>query len=169
MFSDFEFFLSSLKTISTGSLDWNTQKLSCLDSLFKDFNVFISSSSQISSELNPDRMIFLLNQISFNLIEQIRNTSFQAENFNREIKKEMRMIRVTKILHEIKQVEHLDICFLVDCTASMKTYIEKCKTVIINAVDELKSVFRNLKTRASFIGYYDMEGGKLDDRKIIIF
>lgn len=156
IFDDFELVLKNLKSISNESSEWHLHKNSYLDSMFNDFNAFISSLNQII-DLKNDRFIQLLNQISFSLIQQIRNTSFEAEHFNMEIKKEIRMKRITNIIHEVKKAENMDLCFLMDCTGSMNSHINECNSVIRDIVDGLKQIFRDLKMRFSFVGYFDLE------------
>ena len=74
------------------------------------------------------------------------------------------------MIRDLKEAENVEICFLVDCTGSMETYIEKVKTVVKDATKVLFQQFRHLKFRCSFIGYgdYNKDGTETKDQ-IIIF
>jgi hypothetical protein len=61
-------------------------------------------------------------------------------------------------------------CFLVDCTKSMRRYIEEAKTVVKKANRLLKTTFPSFKLRSSFIGYRDYtKKGEDNENRIISF
>ncbi len=74
--------------------------------------------------------------------------------------------KISNLIKELKDAESVDICFLVDCTSSMDPYIDQVKTIINSALIKLKSVYKNIKLRFSFIGYrdYDKKGNDLPNR-----
>ncbi len=61
----------------------------------------------------------------------------------------------TKLNQLLKQAENVDLCFLVDCTSSMSTYIEQVRDKISQLVSELKRCYENFSIRLAFVGYRD--------------
>ena len=70
------------------------------------------------------------------------------------------IIKRTKEINEtmkaLKDAESVDVCFLMDCTNSMRKYIEEVKDRIFETVKLLKSRFSHLNIRLAFIGYRDL-------------
>lgn len=56
---------------------------------------------------------------------------------------------------ELKYAEQVDICFMLDCTGSMYSYIKEAKTVVHRVVDKLAKKFPDFKLRCAFVGYRD--------------
>lgn len=50
----------------------------------------------------------------------------------------------------------LDLCLILDCTASMGSWIERSKNTLITIVDNVRGSNAGLKVRASFVGYRDI-------------
>ncbi len=72
---------------------------------------------------------------------------------------EIKQKRIANIFYDLKQAEKVDICFMVDCTGSMSSYIAETKIVIHQVCDNLKSRFENFDLRMSFVGYRDHSDG----------
>lgn len=75
-----------------------------------------------------------------------------------EIKKvnlEIRKTKIAKLFFELRMAEQVDICFMVDCTGSMCSYINEAKTVVHRVVEKLGKKFQDLKLRCAFVGYRD--------------
>ena len=51
----------------------------------------------------------------------------------------------------------LDLCLLMDCTASMSSWIERSKVTLKEIIDTVKSQNTGLKVRVSFVGYRDIK------------
>jgi hypothetical protein len=56
---------------------------------------------------------------------------------------------------KIKRAASLDVVFLLDCTGSMKSYIEATKNDILEFVHSILSLHPNISLRLAFIGYRD--------------
>ena len=67
--------------------------------------------------------------------------------------------RIANIFFELRQAEKVDICFMLDCTGSMSSYIAEAKSVIHRIVDKLKKRFVDFELRAAFVGYRDHSDG----------
>ncbi|KAJ3425429.1 alpha-protein kinase vwka [Anaeramoeba flamelloides] len=63
----------------------------------------------------------------------------------------------------------LDLCFLVDCTGSMKKSIEEVKNKIFSIIRQVKDQIKGLKTRIAFLGYTDIDFAEEDQFKILNF
>lgn len=61
----------------------------------------------------------------------------------------------SKLNQLLKQAESVDLCFLVDCTSSMSSYIKQVKNKINELVSELEKIFKNFSVRLAFVGYRD--------------
>ncbi|KAJ6228392.1 alpha-protein kinase vwka [Anaeramoeba flamelloides] len=59
--------------------------------------------------------------------------------------------------HKERGIRSLDLCFLVDCTASMKIYVEKVHDKISKIIDEILTDkrYQDYTLRIAFIGYRD--------------
>ena len=69
--------------------------------------------------------------------------------------------KIVNLFYELKQAEKVDICFMLDATGSMVSYIAEAKTVIHKIVDKLKNRFVDFALRVAFVGYRDhSEGSK---------
>jgi len=69
----------------------------------------------------------------------------------------------------LKQAENVDLCFLIDCTSSMSSYIEQVQEKINEIVSDLKSRFENFSLRLAFVGYRDYTEKSYDQLIIIDF
>ena len=52
---------------------------------------------------------------------------------------------------------YLDLCLLLDCTASMGSWIERAKTTLRQIIDQVKNENPTLTARVCFIGYRDVQ------------
>ncbi|CAF1040935.1 unnamed protein product [Adineta steineri] len=63
---------------------------------------------------------------------------------------------INEVIKALNKAESVDLCFLMDCTNSMKKYIEEVKNRIFETVQSLKSRFSHLNIRLAFVGYRDL-------------
>jgi hypothetical protein len=70
-----------------------------------------------------------------------------------------RQAKISKLFSDLRNAEKVDICFMVDCTGSMSSYINEAKTVIHRIVDKLGKRFKDLRLRCAFVGYRDHSDG----------
>ena len=93
---------------------------------------------------------------------QVTRTLSKSELVKAEAKLQSlinKKMAVNNVFHELKQAEKVDICFMVDCTGSMGSYINEAKMVIHNIVDKLKKMFNDFSLRMAFVGYKDHNDG----------
>ena len=67
--------------------------------------------------------------------------------------------RIDQLFRDLKRAEKVDICFLIDCTGSMSTYIREVKSVIHKVVNQLSTKFQDFALRFAFVGYRDHGDG----------
>ena len=72
----------------------------------------------------------------------------------------IRRAHIASIFHELKQAEKVDLCFMLDATGSMSSYIAEAKTVIHKIVHQLADQFKDLELRVAFVGYRDHSDGE---------
>ena len=53
----------------------------------------------------------------------------------------------------------LDMCLILDCTASMYSWIQRSKDTLKTIIDQVKAENPTLKVRVSFVGYRDFGDG----------
>ena len=70
-----------------------------------------------------------------------------------------RQKQISDLFLLLKQAEKVDLCFMVDCTGSMDSFINEVKVVIHRIFQRLSKVFKDFSLRASFVGYRDIEDG----------
>lgn len=68
----------------------------------------------------------------------------------KKIPKTKKVLKVIKKKRQNKQ--QLDLCFLMDCTMSMRKWIEMCKSTLKQIITSVKDV----KFRVAFVGYRDI-------------
>lgn len=66
----------------------------------------------------------------------------------------------------MKTAEVVDVCFLMECTTSMKLFVMEAKTLVHRLVEKLGKRFVDLKLRCAFVGYRDYCG--IEDRVNVI-
>eukprot|EP00803_Ostreobium_quekettii_P011476 evm.model.scf_761.1 EVM.evm.TU.scf_761.1 scf_761:19146-21246(+) len=81
---------------------------------------------------------------------QMENEHLKAQ-LESGVKKE-REERINEIFSKAQQAE---VCFLVDCTASMARYIEEVKSKVMDIVNDVRKSYKQLDLRMAFIGYRD--------------
>jgi hypothetical protein len=74
----------------------------------------------------------------------------------RVVKARQRIMEVTPLIQAAKE---LDLCFLVDCTGSMSSWIDEVKKATSRIVNEAKSMNGNRTVRVSFVRYTDVDQG----------
>ncbi len=62
---------------------------------------------------------------------------------------------ISNLFNQMIKAEKVDLCFMIDCTGSMKPYIDKVKSTLNNIVNKLKLKFSSFELRLSFVGYRD--------------
>lgn len=77
----------------------------------------------------------------------------------RLIELDIKQTKIANIFAELKKAEKVDICFMLDATGSMSSYIAEAKNVIHRVIDKLKHRFEDFELRASFVGYRDHADG----------
>ena len=60
---------------------------------------------------------------------------------------------------EKKSDRFLDLLLVMDCTSSMSSWIELCKTTLKDTIDEIKQQHKELEVRVAFVGYRDFGDG----------
>ncbi|CAF0748197.1 unnamed protein product [Adineta ricciae] len=77
----------------------------------------------------------------------------RATQMRKEI--DQRNSQIDQVIESMKSLAAADICFLVDCTGSMSTYITAVKTQITQLTDTITAMF-DARIRLAFIGYRDI-------------
>lgn len=92
-------------------------------------------------------------------LESKETQAARTSEVNRlELKKvelELRNAKISKLIHDLKNAEKVDLCFMVDGTGSMVDYIKEAKTVVHRLVDRLAKRFQDLQLRCAFVCYRD--------------
>jgi hypothetical protein len=55
------------------------------------------------------------------------------------------------------QAKSLEVCLLLDCTASMSSWIQRSKDTLAGIIQNVKNDYAGLKVRVSFVGYRDIQ------------
>ena len=63
---------------------------------------------------------------------------------------------IDEIIQALNDAQSVDACFLMDCTNSMRKFVDEVKERIFETVRLLKVRFPNLKIRLAFVGYRDL-------------
>ncbi|RNA01177.1 serine threonine kinase [Brachionus plicatilis] len=92
------------------------------------------------------------------LTEELSKTRLKSLE-ERVAKAEAYRYKISNLFHDLKQAEKVDLCFLVDATGSMSSYIAEAKTVIHKIIHKMSIKFQNFALRFSFIGYRDISDG----------
>jgi hypothetical protein len=129
-----------------------------------------NNDSDMSTKQIEEKKQFLLNQIENNqneirvLNKSINEVEFLSEAVSLDLQiikekhkklslKTIKTRETSKV--ELKQAENVDLCFLIDCTSSMSSYIEQVQKKINDIVHELKMRFEHFSLRLAFVGYRD--------------
>lgn len=92
-------------------------------------------------------------------LESKETQEARTSELNRlELKKvelELRNVKISKLIHDLKNAEKVDLCFMVDGTGSMLAYISEAKTVVHRLVDRLAKRFQDFQLRCAFVCYRD--------------
>lgn len=73
-----------------------------------------------------------------------------------EVKLAMKEKDIRRALNSIKDAERVDMVFIIDCTGSMRSYIESVKNSIRQIVDRTLSTNCDMKLRLAIVGYRDV-------------
>ena len=57
---------------------------------------------------------------------------------------------------DVVSSKKLDLCLLLDCTASMGSWIQRSKDTLCTIIDSVKTIHTDLTVRVSFVGYRDI-------------
>ncbi|CAF1383946.1 unnamed protein product, partial [Adineta ricciae] len=96
-------------------------------------------------------------QLQMDSVDKLAATSqkeLQAEEHLRNVTK--RTEEINGVIKALKEAESVDLCFLMDCTNSMRKYIDDVKNHIFETVEVLKTRFPHLNIRLAFVGYRDL-------------
>jgi hypothetical protein len=74
---------------------------------------------------------------------------------NRKVEKSSQEIYDLKIKERSSNSASVDIAFLVDCTTSMKRYIEAVRADILKTVSSIRALHSSAEIRLAFVGYRD--------------
>ena len=88
------------------------------------------------------------------------NASTERLNFIRS-----RKAQVGQLFETLKRSQTVDLCFLIDCTDSMQSYIDEVKNKIKDLVFDCKEKFADLVLKVAFVGYRDHCDG--EDKRIV--
>lgn len=91
---------------------------------------------------------------SESMTEEVSSTEI-ANLEHKILSAELRKKKISKMFMELRKAEQVDICFMMDCTGSMSSYINEAKTVVHRVVDKLDKKFQDFKLRCAFVGYRD--------------
>jgi hypothetical protein len=121
----------------------------------------VSSASSIPSSLISD--LGRLNLTEERLIryadEASTLVSSTVENELRINAKFLREKAISKTLSNIKRSMEVDLCFVLDCTGSMKPHIAAAKDCILQVSNYVKYTNPSIKLRVGFCGYRDHNDG----------
>ena len=79
---------------------------------------------------------------------------------------EARKREIDRVLQLMAAAQAVDLCFLVDCTGSMSSYIQGVKEKIQNIVEKSKRMLPDLDFSVAFVGYRDHCDG--DNRTVVL-
>merc|ERR1712013_479335 len=84
-----------------------------------------------------------------------RSTSLKKQDLKQSVKKEP--VKPKTAAQKPKQgAKILDLCLVLDCTASMGSWIQRSKDTLKTIIENVKSGNPTLTVRASFVGYRDI-------------
>ena len=92
-------------------------------------------------------------------IKTASETKLLEDTINSEVydaeRMKLRRKEISQLMRLIKKAQVVDLCFLVDATGSMGSYISEVKNSIKNLVRELSSKHESLKLNIAFVAYRD--------------
>jgi len=168
--------LTALKESNSKEIKLATQEINKtkkdLENRLKEQEIIKRKKEEKINELNKISESVLNNKKEMNRIDQeIKKKLFESIITKEQSKTELaakeaklleielKQKRISNIFYDLKQAEKVDICFLVDCTGSMSSYIVETKMVIHQMCDKLRTRFENFDLRMSFVGYRDHSDG----------
>ena len=94
-------------------------------------------------------------------------TKTKIAELTKEIRaEEARRKEINRILQIMATAQAVDLCFLVDCTGSMASYIQGVKEKIQTIVEKSKRTLPDLNFSVAFVGYRDHCDG--EDRTVVL-
>ncbi|KAL4477124.1 hypothetical protein ABPG72_008858 [Tetrahymena utriculariae] len=113
----------------------------------KEFQLFTQNLKEMNDDFNimlpyaPYQKKFV--SVNKNINRNIVATQFQLQN------------NTNQESAQLNSEDSCDLAFVLDCTGSMGSWIQRCKTQIINILNTLKQQFSNSTFRAGFVAYRD--------------
>ncbi|CAF3347746.1 unnamed protein product [Rotaria sp. Silwood2] len=136
----------------------DTDNLPNLDDLRRQLEQI--ERNEICANQRNDKTVLLKKKVNELQKQSEEKLSVAALN---ELRVQENLYNITKRTKEINEIikklnedESIDVCFLMDCTNSMRKYIDQVKQYIFNTVDLLQARFPHLKMRLAFAGYCDL-------------
>jgi len=142
-----------------------TQPPEPYSTFFQDFKKYFITETEIIQDQSMLEEIKIIESIlgSDNDTKDLVDLSFSRNPFDWET-------RYTKIESSINELKNkyrsltsetkpnsMDICFLMDCTGSMGSWIKSCRDQVISIIDIIVKHFPNIVINLSFIGYHDIQ------------
>jgi len=130
-----------------------------------DAQTISTTTTYISSELDKlnlteERLKRYVDEA--NVSSSTTITTYTGKNADTTLRAKAAILRekaVSKTLDNIKNLMNVDICFVLDCTKSMRPHIAAAKDCILQVSNYVKSVNPNIKFRVGFCGYRDHYNG----------
>ena len=74
------------------------------------------------------------------------------------------LIRLEPLRRAMGAGKSLDMMFIIDCTSSMRQWIDACKKEIKSIIDHVRNQHLNIKIRVSIVAYRDhCDGNKISE------
>ena len=91
--------------------------------------------------------------------ERARETAAKLTRARAELRLTMRKTEVRDVMNMVKESERFGLCFMVDATGSMASYIEQVKTQVTKIATDVQRTNPHLSLRVGFVGYRDALDG----------
>lgn len=82
--------------------------------------------------------------------------SYSGKIKSRAAKLSSRTQEINHVFNLVRKSEQVDLAFLIDCTGSMRPYIEGVKDQIVEMVTRIQATCPDLELRVAFVGYRDL-------------
>ncbi|PKC61296.1 kinase-like protein [Rhizophagus irregularis] len=151
-------------------------KFFCLKRNSNNASTSTSSTSTIPSSLVSDLDKLNLTEERLKRYVDEANTlssdTTLISNTEKELKNKAKILRekaISKTLNNIKRSMKVDLCFVLDCTGSMKPHIVAAKDCISHVSNYIKCTNPSIKLRIGFCGYRDHNNKPHDQLQVFNF
>ncbi|CAG8758222.1 17739_t:CDS:1, partial [Rhizophagus irregularis] len=151
-------------------------KFFCLKRNSNNASTSTSSTSTIPSSLVSDLDKLNLTEERLKRYVDEANTlssdTTLISNTEKELKNKAKILRekaISKTLNNIKRSMKVDLCFVLDCTGSMKPHIAAAKDCISHVSNYIKCTNPSIKLRIGFCGYRDHNNKPHDQLQVFNF